>query len=207
MEIVKWANAVFDEIFDSNEYDFLKYRLANDILIELKDMEEDVEDVSNLTEDENVYVIGMFNRFWSQLKGDTNYIETYKVVLSADDFENDLKELIKESFGLLSKEHVLSSALVDSFKNRISKNSCLTKKDVLILEIMNSMLLINESYKSKNKDVFIGTLGKSVESHKLNDEMTYLKRLYSAFKGECEFRFSLSLKANNILYTNIYFIN
>lgn len=194
-------------MLDSDGYEILTNRLANDILIELKEMEDDVEDSSNLEENDIVYVRGLFNKFLSQLKGDINYTETYKVVLNTDDFEDDLKELIKESFKTLSNEQVLSSILVDLLKSRIEKSNCLTKADILTLELMNSMLLVNEGYKSKNKDVSIGTLGKAVDSYTLNDEMSYLKSLYSAFRGECGFRFSLSLKGNSIRYANIHFLD
>lgn len=207
VEIIRWANVIYDEMFDSDEYEILTNRLVNDILLELKDMEDCVENTSDLTENDFIYAITVFNKFLNQLKGNINYTETYKVVFNTDDFENDLKELIKESFEILSKEQTLSPSLVESLKSRIENNSCLKKEDIFILEIMNSMLMVNENNKLGNKNVFIGTLGKSVDSHKLNDELRYLKSLYSAFKGEYGFRFSLSLKANRIRYTNIYFLD
>lgn len=203
VEITGWASVIYDEMFDSNEYDILTNRLVNDILLELKE----IEDSSNLAEYDFIYVSSMFNKFLNQLKGNINYTETYKVVLDTDDFENDLKELLKESFEIVSNGQILSPSLVESLKSMIENNKCLKKEDIFILETMNSMLMVNESNKLRNKDVFIGTLGKSVCSHKLNDEMRYLESLYSGFKGECEFRFSLSLKSSKIQYTNIYFLD
>lgn len=194
-------------MFNSGGYNILTNRLVNDILVELKEIEDDVEDVSNLTENDFIYVTSVFNKFLNQLRGNVNYTETYKVMFNAEDFENDLKEVIKESFEVVSKDLILSPSLVDSLKLMIENNNCLRKEDIFIFEIMNSILMVNESNKLRSKDVFIGTLGKSVCSHKLNDEMRYLKSLYSAFKGECGFRFSLSLKANEIRYTNIYFLD
>lgn len=203
VEIVKWANITSDKMFDSDENEILINRLVNDILIDLKEMEDDVEDLYNLNENDVAYIKDVFNKFLSQLKGEVNYTETYKVMLSADDFKDELKVLINEAFKSLSNEQVLSLATSELIKSNIERSNCLTKADILILEIMNSMLLVNECYKSMKKDVLIGTLGKSVDSHKLNDEMRYLESLYMAFEGKCGFRFSLTLNATNILYTNI----
>lgn len=205
-ELIYWANKVYDNFFASKEYEYLKYRLINNTLIELKDLEDDLENVNCLSEEEHDYITDVLKNDLCYLNGEVNYIETYKVKLNSENIDASIKKIIEDSLELISNKKEFSSNLINSLNKIISNNPCLTISDILVNEMVNSILLVKESIVSDTSEILIGTLGKSTDSHKREDEIDYLEKLNLAFSGRNSIRFSLVINAEKLLLTNIFVI-
>jgi len=202
--LVCWVNQIYEQFFNSKEYEYVKYRLINNILIELKDLDDDLDNVNSINYEEQKYVNELLQKELSYLNGEENYFETYKIKLNNFERFNIFKPVIEDSIQHVLSQNDLTVQAIESLKKLISIDSSLTINDILLNEIVNSILMINDANKSVGQMVSIGTLGKSVGLHKVSDEGEYLIKLYSALKGDNSFRFSLAFNSKSILYTNIF---
>jgi len=205
-ELIHWANISYDKFFYNHEHEQLENRLINDIFIRLREFEDEIEDLEDLNEKERDYVNEECKVFLNQLAGNVNYIEVYKI-LNDDSVQNsDLNKLFNDVYELLNNGEVLSHQLLERVKWWIDSNQCKSRTSIIISEILHSILFVNESIKVKSDEIFIGTLGMCKNKHSYKDELKYLNSLLCAFKGECEYRFTIALNANKVLYTSIYII-
>ncbi len=201
-EAIKLSNNIYDKMLELDEDDILSNRVVNDILLEIINIENSVD----LTSNNLVYETSLFNTFMNLLKGEETYFEIYKVLFSYDDFDNNLRKDIDDAIITILKGDILSQSRRELLEHRLQNHDCLRKEDIVLFEIINSILLINKKNKLNNSNLFVGTLGINVDKYNLSDEIAYLKNLYLIFKGDYAFRFTIMLKGNIVLYTNINII-
>lgn len=206
-DLVSWVKQIYEQFFDSKEYESVKYRLINNILIELKDLDDDLDNVNSINDAEKEYVNEVLKKELSYLNGEERYFETYKIKSNSIERFISFEQIIEDSIQLVLSQNKLSKQVIDSLRNLICRDSCITINDILLNEIVDSILMINEANASVDQIVSIGTLGKSVDLHTASDEGEYLIKLYSAFKGDNAIRFSLAFNAENLLYTNIFVLS
>lgn len=206
-DFVCWIKQIYEQFFNSKCYECVKYRLINNILIDLKDLEDDIVNIDSLSNDEKNYVIELLNKEISYLNGERRYLENYKIKLNVD-FENcSYKHVLEESIHFVLCQKELTANMIESLIKLTNSDLCVKVEDILINEIVGSILLINEANSSIDQMVPIGTLGKLVNPHRVLDENEYLKELYFALSGNRSIRFSLAISADRLLYTNIYVLN
>lgn len=206
-DLVCWVNQIYEQFFNSKEYESVKYRLINNILIELKDLDDDLDNVNSINDEEQEYVSELLQKELSYLNGEERYFETYKIRLNNFERFNVFKPIIEDSIRLVLSQNELSVQAMESLKKLISRDSCITINDILLNEVVDSILMINDANASVDQMVSIGTLGKSVGLHTVSDEGEYLIKLYSALKGDNPIRFSLAFNSESILYTNIFVLS
>lgn len=206
-DLVRWVNQIYEQFFNSKEYEYVKYRMVNNILIDLKDLDDDLDNVNSINEVEMKYVNELLKKELSYLNGEERYFETYKIRLIKLERFNDFISVIEEPIRLVLSRGELSVQTIESLKKLISRNSCLTIYDILLNEIVDSILMINDANASVDHKVSIGTLGKSVSLHTVSDECEYLIKLYSALIGNNSIRFSLAINSESVLYTNIFVLS
>ena len=152
---------------------------------------------------EKKYLIGECNTFLNKLSGNEKYIEIYQISNDLSILRNELNEIFDTIYKLLENRKNLSKKLLKYIYLEIKINKCKTIDDIIISEILNSILLLNESVNAYNEEIFIGNLGNVKGEYRFKDELKYLQNLLKVFKGEKDYRFSLMMNGSKILYTNI----
>jgi hypothetical protein len=207
VDLIEWVNQIYEQFFFSQEYKYVTYRLINNILIELKDLADELDNINSINEKEQVYVNELLSKQLSYLSGEERYIEIYKIKINNFDKNDKHKKIIEDSIQTVLSQNELSTQKIESLKKLIIKTSNLTVDNILINEIIDSVLIINIANSSFNQFISIRVLGKLVNTHTLSSEIEYLNNLYSALKGDKSIRFSLAFNGKNILYTNIFVVS
>lgn len=207
VDLVYWVNQTYEQFFNFKKYECVKYRLINNILIELKDLVDDIDNINSINDEEQKYIDESLKKELSYLNGEESYFETYKIKSNSFEGNAFLKQMIEDSIQLVLNQKELSGHAIESLKKIISSDSCIAVEDILLNEVIDSILMINEANTLVDQIVSIGTLGKPVDSYTVPDESEYLKKLYSALKGDNAIRFSLAINAESILYTNIFVLS
>jgi len=198
-----WAEKRYDKFYRDGDYQKINLRLINEILIRIKDLQDEIEDIRTPNHAELKYVAEEVLEIIQYLKGSKNYSEIYKVKV---DGHNSNSMLIEKCIEKLLSGKIVEPILLDQIREKLSLLQISTKEDILYSEVLQSIILTNECLELNANHINIGTLGVNVNNHTLEEETRYLRRLVDVFSGNGAYRFSLVLKQNTILYTNFYLL-
>ncbi|WBW97423.1 hypothetical protein [Oceanirhabdus sp. W0125-5] len=202
-ELTGWAEKKYNFFFERGDYKILNNRLINDILLEIRDLVEEISVEDVISKAENIYFKDQISAILELLLGKENYFEVYKIREICSDKYQPLCKVLDKLISLIICNKLIPKEELVKIKDYLLKENQITKEDIIISEIILTLFHLNEAIRVNSEEVFIGMLGNCKSGINVKEEKEYLMKLSEILHGKRAYRLSLGLNSTSIIYTNI----